>query len=155
VLKISKLIKERISSGKVVQFKDFSNEKSKTEVTVLLIEDEESIRKSLKRILEDLRYRVIDAKDAMEFTKILSEVQINLIVLDVGLPWVNGFELAEMMKADLAFKNIPIVFISGHNDKASIKKGFAVGAHDYILKPFDIEKVKKTIQTLLKLHDVI
>ncbi len=79
---------------------------------------------------------------------------MDLIVLDVGLPWINGFELAEMMKANEDLSEIPLVFLSARTSDEDIKRGFAVGASDYIKKPFDIEKVKRTVNTLIHLnHD--
>jgi two-component system aerobic respiration control protein ArcA len=71
--------------------------------------------------------------------------------MDVGLPWINGFELATMMKSNEDLRHIPIVFLSGHADREMIQKGFSVGANDYITKPFEVDKVQKTIQTLLEL----
>jgi two-component system aerobic respiration control protein ArcA len=79
---------------------------------------------------------------------------VDLILLDVGLPWINGFELAEMMKGHKDLSEIPLVFLSARTSDADMKRGFSVGADDYIKKPFDIEKVKKTVNTLIRLaHD--
>ena len=77
---------------------------------------------------------------------------IDLIILDVGLPWINGYELAEMMKAHKDLKRIPLIFISGRVNDADVKRGFEVGADDYIKKPFDLEKIKKTVRTLVQLN---
>jgi len=156
VLRISELAQERMAQERVVSLNDFSKAKKPVAVpTILIIEDDETIRKSLKRIVEDMNYRVLDAKDAIEMAQIFGQREIHLILMDVGLPWVNGFELAQMMKEDVALKSVPLIFISGQSDTVSVKKGFSVGAHDFISKPFDIAQVKKSIQTLLKLNDVI
>ena len=56
-----------------------------------------------------------------------------------------------MMKANADLKNIPLVFVSGRTSDADVKRGFEVGADDFIKKPFDVEKIKKTIHTLMKL----
>jgi two-component system aerobic respiration control protein ArcA len=156
VERIAKLARERMTSTPVISFDDIKNLKSKpVPPTILLIEDDETIRKSLVRIFESVGYRVLAAQDGMELTDVLFETTIDLIILDVGLPWINGFELAQMMKEHKDLKSVPLVFISGHDDIPAMKKGFQVGAHDYIKKPFDVEKVKKTINTLLKLNGVI
>lgn len=150
--KIEALAKERMTSGQVVQFDDLKSLRRKQAPRVLIIEDDEMVRNSLKRILESEKYRVVTAEDARELTQVVEEFFFDLILLDVGLPWINGFELAKMMKEHPEIRGIPLVFISGHSDTKTIKDGFSVGADDYITKPFELEKVKKTVRVLLELH---
>ncbi len=154
VARIAQLAKAKATNGNVVSITELHGlKKKKRTPTLLVIEDDETLRKSLQRIFENCGYHVLLASDGMELTDVLYDVVIDLVVLDVGLPWLNGFELALAMKEQASLKNVPLIFISGLDDIASIKKGFQAGAHDFITKPFDIEKVKKTVQTLLKLHD--
>jgi two-component system aerobic respiration control protein ArcA len=155
VKKIEKLTRERMSSGDVVEIGDLRKLKErKIQRTILIIEDDETIRLGLKRVFESEGYRVMAAADGTQLSDVLDDAAIDLIVLDVGLPWINGYELAEMMKAHPDLKEIPLVFLSGRTSDADVKKGFEVGADDYIKKPFDIEKVKKTVNTLIHLaHD--
>lgn len=120
----------------------------------MLIEDDETIRAALKRVLEGEGYRVLAAADGTQLSSVLDDAALDLIMLDVGLPWINGFELAEMMKAHPDLKDIPLVFLSARTSEADVKRGFEVGADDYIKKPFDLEKVKRTVNTLIHLaHD--
>ena len=154
VNKIQKLTKERMSSGDVVDMNDLRKlrgAEKKVQRTILLIEDDETIRAALKRVFEGEGYRVLAAADGTQLTDVLDDVPVDLIMLDVGLPWINGFELAEMMKAHDDLCDIPLVFLSARTSDADIKKGFEVGADDYITKPFDIEKVKRTVNTLIQL----
>lgn len=152
VERIAKVARERMTSNPVVSLNDLKNYKTKkSPPTLLVIEDDEVTRKALKRIFESVGYRVLAAGDGPELSEVLYETVIDLIMLDVGLPWINGYELAQMMKEHPDLASVPLVFISGQNNRDAIKKGFDVGAHDYITKPFDIEKVKKTVHTLLKL----
>ncbi len=120
--------------------------------TVLIIEDDEMIRQALRRIVESEGCRVLLAKDALELGSVISGQAIDLIILDVGLPWINGYEMAELMRKDENLKNLPLVFVSGESTLEAMKKGFQVGADDYITKPFEIDVVKKSIRTLLRLH---
>ena len=83
----------------------------------------------------------------------LEDITPDLILLDVGLPWLNGFELAAMMKEHKDLKKIPLVFVSGKTSDEEIKQAFDVGASDYIKKPFEIEKLKKTVNALLKISE--
>jgi two-component system aerobic respiration control protein ArcA len=155
VQKIEKLTKERMSKSDVVGIDDIRRLKErKIQRTILIIEDDETIRAALKRVFESDGYRVLAAADGTQLSSVLDDAPVDLIVLDVGLPWINGFELAEMMKANADLKEIPLVFLSARTSDADVKRGFDVGASDYIKKPFDIEKVKRTVNTLIHLaHD--
>lgn len=122
--------------------------------TLLVIEDDETMRAALKRIFESEGYRVITAADGTQLSSVLEDQSLDMIILDIGLPWINGFELAELMKDHADLKRIPLIFISGLTSDADVKRGFEVGADDYIKKPFDVEKIKKTVNALMKLaHD--
>lgn len=152
VQKIEKLTKERMAKSDVVGLDDIRRLKErKIQRTILVIEDDETIRAALRRMFESEGYRVLAAADGTQLSSVLDDVPVDLIVLDVGLPWINGFELAEMMKANADLKEIPLVFLSARTADADIKRGFEVGASDYIKKPFDIEKVKRTVNTLIHL----
>jgi len=153
--KIEKITRERIAKEKVVNLKDFREMKVKEEqVTLLVIEDDETMRAALKRIFEAEGYRVVTAADGTQLSDILDQYALDMIILDIGLPWINGFELAELMKEHIDLKQIPLIFISGRTSDEDVKKGFEVGADDYIKKPFDVEKIKKTVNALMKLaHD--
>jgi two-component system aerobic respiration control protein ArcA len=109
------------------------------------------MRGALIRIFESEGYKVKSAADATQLSEVLDDNPIDLVLLDIGLPWVNGFELAELMKENKDLKKIPLVFLSGHSSHEDMKRAFDLGANDFIKKPFDIEKVKKTVRTLLKL----
>lgn len=152
VAKIEKITKERMAKEKVVNIRDLRHMRPSEEpLSLLVIEDDETIRAALKRIFEGEGYRVIAAADGTQLSQVLDDNAIDLIILDIGLPWINGYELAELMKSHDDLKNIPLIFVSGRTSEADIKQGFAVGADDYIKKPFDIEKIKKTVHTLMHL----
>jgi two-component system aerobic respiration control protein ArcA len=154
VQKIEKMTKSRIAGQDVVSLDDFRDAKKKLDPQVILvIEDDETMRLALKRILESEGYVLKLAADATELATVLDDQPVDLILLDVGLPWVNGFELAQLLKDHKDLKKIPLVFVSGKASEEDMKKAFEIGADDYIKKPFDVEKLKKTVQTLLKLHE--
>lgn len=151
VQKIEKLARERMAKEKVIDIKLIKRSSAKEQSTILLIEDDETIRKALSRMLEAEGYRVRAAVDGTQLSDLLDDTPLDLIMMDIGLPWVNGLELAEMMKAHEQLKAIPLILISGRSSKEDIKKGFAAGCDDYLTKPFDLEKIKKTIATLLQI----
>lgn len=154
VSRIEKITKARIASQEVVPLDAFRDAKNKIEPkSILVIEDDETMRASIRRILEADGYILKVAADSAELTQVLDGDPIDLILMDVGLPWINGFELAEMLKEHKDLKSIPLVFVSGKATDDDMKKAFEIGADDYIKKPFDVEKLKKTVATLLKINN--
>jgi two-component system, OmpR family, aerobic respiration control protein ArcA len=150
--KIEKVTRERIAGNSVVSLEEFRNLKKKNEPqTILVIDDDETMRAALKRIFETDGYRVITASDGTQLAGVLDDNPIELIILDIGLPWINGFELAQMMKEHDDLKKIPLIFISARRADTDVRRGFEVGADDYIKKPFDIEQIRKTVETLMRL----
>lgn len=150
--KIEKLTKERIAEKDVVPLEEFRNLKKKSDpYTLLIIDDDETMRTSLTRLFESEGYKILAAADGTQLSIVLDDHPIDLIILDVGLPWINGFELAQMMKEHEDLKKIPLIFISARKTDLDVKKGFEVGADDYIKKPFNIDEVKKTVESLLRL----
>lgn len=151
--KIERLARERMAEGQVVDLAALRQLKAqKTKPTVLVIEDDETMRAALKRILETDGIDVRTAADGTQLGAALDNKMVDLIMLDIGLPWINGFELAKLLKEHPVLKSIPLIFVSGHTSDADVKQGFSVGADDYIKKPFDIEKVRRAVQALLKLN---
>ena len=153
VKKIERITKERMTKESVVdlgQFRDLKNKANPK--TILVIEDDETMRNALKRIFESEGMAVKTAADGTQLSLVLDDNPIDLIILDVGLPWINGLELAKLLKEHEDLKHIPLIFCSGKTSEFDVKRGFDAGADDYIKKPFDIDKIKKTVQTLLQLN---
>lgn len=152
ISKIEKLTKSRMASEEVVSIDNFRDFKKKMDPKVILvIEDDETMRAAMKKIFELDGYIVKLAEDGTQLSIALDEVTPDLILMDVGLPWLNGFELGQMLKEHKDLKQIPLVFVSGKTSDEDVKKAFEIGADDYIKKPFEIDKLKKTVETLLKI----
>lgn len=153
ISKIEKITKARMASGDVVQLDSFRDLKKKVEPkTILVIEDDETMRAAMKKIFEMDGFTVRLAADGTELSTVLeSGASPDLILLDIGLPWLNGFELGQLLKEHKDLKKIPLVFVSGKTGEEDIKKAFEIGADDFIKKPFEIEKLKKTVSALLKI----
>ena len=150
--KIEKVTRERMTKGEVVNLDEFRRVTKKDEpLTVLVIDDDETIRSGLKRVFEADGLRVLTAADGTQLASVLDDHPIELVILDVGLPWINGYELAQMMKEHEDLRRIPLIFISARTSELDVKRGFALGADDYIKKPFQLDQIRKTVQTLLKL----
>ncbi len=150
--KIEKVTRERIAKNDVVNLDAFRKATQKKDPhTILVIDDDDTMRAGLHRIFETDGLKVISAADGTQLANVLDDTPIELVILDIGLPWINGYELAQMMKENEDLKNIPIIFVSARKNPDDVKKGFEVGAADYIKKPFDVEHIRKTVHTLLKL----
>ena len=151
ISKIEKLTKQRMSEQPIVSLDQFRDaHKKMNPKNILIIEDDETQRLSLKRILEAEGYTALLAADSAELTAILDdEKELHLILMDIGLPWINGFELAEMMKQHPDLNKLPLVFLSAQAEQEDFARARDVGASDYIKKPFDIDKLKQVISKLL------
>lgn len=154
IQKIEKLAKQRMTSDTVVSLDQFRDLKNRLDPkTLLIIEDDDSMQAALIRMLEPEGYVLRMAKDATELTNLLDDSHIDLILMDIGLPWIDGFELAEMLKQHKNLKEIPLLFVSGQASDEDIKKAFDIGADDFLKKPFEVEKLRKTVQALLKINE--
>ena len=97
--KIEKITKDKITKEKVVSLDDYRNLRKKEEPkTILVVDDDETMRQALKRLFEGEGYRVLVAADGTQLSQVLDEGSLELIVLDIGLPWINGFELCKLLK---------------------------------------------------------
>ena len=151
--KIEKLAIEKMIQEEVVSLDQFRKVQKKEEPrSILVIDDDETIRAAMRRIFEKEGYRVIAAADGTQLSDVLDDSPIDLIILDIGLPWLNGYELAKLLKEHEDLKKIPLIFLSGKTSELDVKRGFEVGADDYIKKPFEVQKVKKAVETLLRLQ---
>ena len=153
VQKIEKLAKSRMKSQEVVSLDQFRDLKNKVDPKmILVIEDDETMRTAIKRILESEGFTVRTAAEGTELSTALDDVSPDLILLDVGLPWINGLELGQMLKEHPDLKKIPLVFISGNASPEDMQRAFAIGADDFLQKPFDTDNLKRTVATLLKIN---
>jgi PAS domain S-box-containing protein len=116
------------------------------ERTILVVDDEPNIRTLLHQELADAGYRVIQASDGVTAVGIARQQTPDLIVLDVMMPGLTGFDVTSVLKADEYTRHIPIVILSIIEDR---KRGFRLGADAYLTKPLDAEELLGAITSLL------
>jgi len=151
---IHKRKKEELLKKDVVDINELRKLKKSTPLkNVLVVDDEASVRNSLKRILETEGYQVLLASEGAELSTAISTHPPSIILLDINLPWIDGYELCNLIKKDPTISSIPIIFVSGYKSKEQIKKGFDVGCDDYITKPFNIDDICRAVKTLLKINE--
>lgn len=112
-----------------------------SEYTILVVDDVVSNVLLLRVLLTNEKFKVITAGNGREALSQAVGAHPDLILLDVMMPEMNGFEVAEKLKADPETQNIPIIFLTALNTTADIVKGFKVGANDFISKPFNKEEL--------------
>jgi len=119
--------------------------------TILVVDDTQANIDILIEFLSD--YDVIVALDGISALEILKEENdINLILLDVMMPEMDGFEVCKIIKNDRKISDIPVIFITAKSDEASIEMGFSVGGVDYIQKPFKPSELIARVKTQLNLQ---
>jgi DNA-binding response OmpR family regulator len=117
---------------------------------ILLADDEEDIKAVVTLFLESKGYQVITAFDGLAALDLARSESPDLILLDVMMPVVNGFEVCTRLKADDATRDIPVVMLSAMAQSESVDKGLAAGAVDYIVKPFDPSRLEEVIARVLE-----
>lgn len=115
---------------------------------ILLVEDEKSIRETLKLNLELENYEVVDLATGTKMAKAFQKQHFDLVLLDVMLPQVDGFQLCEQIR--LVNMDIPIIFLTAKDTTSNKIEGLKKGADDYITKPFHLEELLLRIRILLK-----
>lgn len=121
---------------------------------VLIVDDVEVNRFVLRNIISSMGYQPILAENGIQALKILERILPELILLDISMPEMDGYEFAKIVKGNVNTRDIPIIFISAYDEVDDIVKGFEIGGEDYITKPFIPEVVKARTGVHLKFHEI-
>ncbi len=122
-----------------------------TGARVLLVDDTPANLKLLRQALEPEGYRILIAPSGEAALKIARSAQPDLILLDVQMPGLDGFETCRCLKQDPATQDIPVIFVTARAETEAIVEGFRAGGIDYIVKPFQSEEVLARVRTHLKI----
>jgi DNA-binding response OmpR family regulator len=115
--------------------------------TILLVDDEDSVRKVLAFPLEKDGYEVVQAADGEEALTRFDERDIDLVVLDIMLPRLDGLEVCKRLRAT---STVPIIMLTARDDELDKVIGLELGADDYITKPFSIREFRSRVRALLR-----
>lgn len=118
--------------------------------TILVVDDDEANRDVLGRRLQRLGYGVVEARDGVEALELLARDGIDLVLLDVMMPRLDGYGVLERRKEDPAMREVPVIMISALDQMESIVRGIELGAEDYLPKPFDPVLLKARIGAALE-----
>ncbi len=118
---------------------------------VLVVDDSISVRKSLQTLLEAKNLKVYTAKDGLEALSILEDKNLDILITDLEMPVMHGYELISRLRKDVRFKDLPIIVLTSRGTKKHQEKAINLGADGFLVKPFD----EKTITKLLNNFNII
>ncbi|OSX90892.1 hypothetical protein BTJ45_03358 [Bacillus mycoides] len=114
---------------------------------ILVVEDDQEIQELIKQFLMTQQYTVIVASDGLEGMKQFNKQSFDLILLDVMMPNLNGFEVAKMIRSQ---SNTPIIMLTALEEEQDQMKGFDLGVDDYITKPFSFHVLMRRVEAVLR-----
>ncbi|MHB8337206.1 MAG: ATP-binding response regulator [Ignavibacteriaceae bacterium] len=117
--------------------------------SILIVEDDKALRYDIDEILSSAGYNVIHAENGKEAVDIVKNNLPDLVVSDIMMPVIDGYELLEHFQKETQLENIPFIFLTAKSTKSDIRKGMNEGADDYIIKPFRAKDLLTAVQIRL------
>jgi len=127
------------------------NKVSQPGPAILLVDDNPQNLQVLANLLQEEKYEIEFAVNGEATLEWLKNRQFDLILLDINMPGMNGFEVCKRIRSDKEMCEVPIIFLSAESERESILKGFEVGAQDFVIKPFDSRELLARVKTQLDL----
>lgn len=115
---------------------------------ILVAEDERDIRELINFTLRLNGYEVVLASDGEEALELALKEYPDLVLLDIRMPRMNGYEVCQLIKGNEATKHIPVVFLTAKGQESEVEQGLNAGATDYILKPFSPDQLVARLEKL-------
>ena len=122
--------------------------------TILLVDDETINLNALSGMLNKT-YNIVTASSGFEAIDIISKKNIDLILLDIVMPKMDGFAVCKALKVDFKTKKIPIIFLTTKTDEESIEKAYEIGCVDYVIKPFRLKELLSRIKRELSMQKMV
>ncbi|HEX8948857.1 MAG TPA: response regulator [Dissulfurispiraceae bacterium] len=117
---------------------------------ILVVDDDKTTRKLLSLYLKGKGYEIATAENGLDAMEKLGAGDINLIVTDMNMPYMDGIELTKTLRSDDAAKSIPIIMVTTEADEDERKKALDAGVDDYLVKPTNAEQISESIKMILK-----
>lgn len=117
---------------------------------ILIVEDEEAIVEIISQALRRLGFETASAGDGDEALEKISLLRPDLVILDLMLPRMDGWEVCRRLRADRATKAMPIIMLTARRDEGDVVQGLEVGADDYMKKPFSLSELAARVKALLR-----
>ncbi|WP_224360391.1 response regulator [Hyalangium versicolor] len=116
---------------------------------IIIVDDDRDTRELLAMALETEGFEVASAANGLRLISSLQLRRPHLILLDVNMSWIDGFELCKAVKKNENFRDIPVIFVSGRGEPEDRRKGIEAGAADYFVKPLDLNRLLARIRELV------
>lgn len=116
---------------------------------VLVVDDEPNILLSLEFLMQQAGYKVVTAPDAEQAAELIAGHCPDLVLLDISLPGMSGFDLLEQLRQHPDTQTLPVIMLTAHGREVEKEKGLALGANDYITKPFSTRDLVSRVDALL------
>lgn len=116
---------------------------------VLVVDDEPNILISLEFLMQQAGFDVITAEDGEQTLAHVQQAPPDLILLDISLPGISGFDVLEQLRQQATTAALPIIMLTAHGREVEREKGMALGADDYITKPFSTQALVEKVNALL------
>ena len=118
--------------------------------TILIVDDEPGILSPLQFLMEQQGYNVLTAESGEFALQLIDQYNPDLVLLDIMLPGIDGYEVCEIVRLNPDFRNVKIIFLTAKGREVEIAKGMALGADAYIIKPFSNAEVVAKVKELLE-----
>ena len=118
---------------------------------ILVVDDDKAILEMVKFALESEGFEVATATDGDEALNKVSKEKPDLIILDVMMPGIDGFEVCRHLKFDPQYQNVPVIILTAKTEDIDKMTGLEIGADEYITKPFDTKQLIKSVEETLRL----
>jgi two-component system, NtrC family, nitrogen regulation response regulator NtrX len=118
--------------------------------TILVVDDEKNIRRTLRMVLEGSGFNALEASSAEECLDTLEKNEVDLVILDVRLPKMSGIEALQKIRSEPETRKLPVLMVSGHASVAEAVQAVQLGATDFFEKPLDRDRVLVTVRNALK-----
>ena len=118
--------------------------------TVLIIEDEANVRNFASRVLELEGYRVLQAENGDDGLTLARENEVNLVLLDLRMPGIDGWGVLEQMKIEPALSAVPVIVFTSSAELPQRQRAFRMGAADYLVKPLSAAGLKRAVTCILR-----
>lgn len=119
---------------------------------ILIAEDEPDIRELVTFMLKFAGYEVVAASNGEDAVRTASRERPDLVLMDVRMPRMTGYDACRMMKANPDLRNVPVVFLSAKGQESEIQSGLEAGAEEYLLKPFSPAELTNRVRGILARH---
>lgn len=116
---------------------------------VLVVEDFETMRNIINKTLDSLNVKIIEASNGIEALKVLDDEQVDIVLTDLVMPEMDGFELCEEIRRRPNIRHLPVIVISTHRDAKYVVQALRCGADDYLTKPFTSALAERVIERVL------